>query len=157
MTGFVTGFDFVYSDLALKFDNVRHVGYVGVDIGCLGGYCSTQEASEDIISFGGHGHFVGAIMCPKNPWTGGDCWDRGQVNINDLLVGGSKRSAWLTYLESIAGVLQNARSSGIVVLFRPLHEMVRNSIRSCNVAVSPLYKNKTFLTVSHEILIQFHP
>jgi hypothetical protein len=121
-SSYATGFDFVYHELGEFFDNERHVGYVGVDIGELG-YSKPSLALQDIKFFGTKKHIVSAVFFPRNPWTGGDSWDRRQVNIADILPNGSKRAQWLSYLNTIAAVLRGASNNGIIVLIRYLNEM----------------------------------
>lgn len=121
-SSYATGFDFVYDELAALFDNERHVGFIGVDIGELG-YSPPNLALQDILRFGLSGHIVTAMFHPRNPWTGGDSWDLSDVNVPDILPNGSRRSQWLAYLNTIADVLQEASNQGIIILIRYLQEM----------------------------------
>lgn len=132
-SSYATGFDFVYDELAAFFDNERHVGYIGVDIGELG-YSPPELALEDILRFGLNGHIVTAVFCPRNPWTGGDSWDLSDVNIPDILPKGSRRSQWLAYLNTIADVLEEASNQGIIILIRYLQEMNGDWFWWCNLS-----------------------
>lgn len=132
-SSYASGFDFVYDELADFFNSERHVGYIGVDIGELG-YSPTEFALQDILRFGLSGHIVTAVFCPRNPWTGGDSWDRRDVNITDILPRGSRRPQWLAYLNTIADVLQEASNQGIIVLIRYLQEMNGDWFWWCNLS-----------------------
>jgi hypothetical protein len=133
-SSYATGFDFVYDELySLFFNNERHVGFIGADIGELG-YSPPELALEDILRFGLSGHIVTAIFHPRNPWTGGDSWDLRNVNIPDILPKGSRRAQWLAYLNSIADVLQEASNNGIIVLIRYLQEMNGDWFWWCNLS-----------------------
>jgi mannan endo-1,4-beta-mannosidase len=69
----------------------------------------------------------------RNPWTGGpsgnyedesttDPWDR--RNITDLLTPGTAaNTAWMTQLDEVADGLQTLQEQGVIVFWRPLHEM----------------------------------
>jgi len=62
-----------------------------------------------------------------NPWTGGDAWDTRQANLAELLDESSAaHQAWMTHLSAIADALGELRDAGVVVLWRPLHEMNGN-------------------------------
>ena len=59
-----------------------------------------------------------------NPWTSGDSWDvTNQDKLVDLIDFSKPVSAvWRSQLDEIATVLQDLKSRGVVVLWRPLHE-----------------------------------
>jgi len=59
---------------------------------------------------------------PANP-NGGGLWDTG-VDLNQLLVPGTDTySRWISEMDIIAAGLSQLQDSGVVVLFRPFHEM----------------------------------
>jgi mannan endo-1,4-beta-mannosidase len=59
---------------------------------------------------------------PANP-KGGGLRDKG-VNLADLLADGTEtHGRWMQQLDLMAGGLQDLRSAGVVVLWRPFHEM----------------------------------
>ena len=59
---------------------------------------------------------------PANP-DGGGLWDTG-VDLNQLLVPGTATySRWISEMDIIAAGLSQLQDSGVVVLFRPFHEM----------------------------------
>lgn len=58
---------------------------------------------------------------PSKP-NGGGLKETG-MKIADLLVAGPAHDRWMKYLDEIAAGLQELQSSGVVVIWRPLHEM----------------------------------
>ncbi len=59
-----------------------------------------------------------------NPWTGGTAWDRKAVKLADLVTPASDvHAAWMRQLDRVATGLAQLRDAGVVVLWRPLHEM----------------------------------
>lgn len=59
-----------------------------------------------------------------NPLTGGNCRDRSNVDLPALLRPGTPgNAAWRAALDTVAAGLAELRNAGVVVLFRPLHEM----------------------------------
>jgi mannan endo-1,4-beta-mannosidase len=59
-----------------------------------------------------------------NPWTGGDSWDRSRVTLWDLSDSSSRvYTRWVAQVDSVAAALKDLSASGVVVLFRPFHEM----------------------------------
>jgi mannan endo-1,4-beta-mannosidase len=62
-----------------------------------------------------------------NPWTGGDAWDLRQANLVELLDPSSAaHQVWMVQLAAIADALGELRDAGVIVLWRPLHEMNGN-------------------------------
>lgn len=62
-----------------------------------------------------------------NPWTGGDAWDLRQANLGELLdPSSSAHQAWMIQLDAVADALDELRDAGVIVLWRPLHEMNGN-------------------------------
>jgi len=64
------------------------------------------------------------IASLNNPFTGGNCKDRGDVDLAQLATPGARgNAAWMACLDVIAAGLAGLRDAGVVVLWRPLHEM----------------------------------
>lgn len=71
------------------------------------------------------GGLVTLCLCSlNNPVTGGDATDRSFHDLVALSTSGTDANAkWLAQLERVAAALTVLRDRGVVVLFRPLHEM----------------------------------
>ncbi len=100
---------------------------IGADIG----YGDIGRASpyviDKIISYGRKGGIVTLSMHPGNPFTGGDAWDVKRKSLKSLLVPGTEANTrWITVLDNISEVLEKFHRAGIVVLWRPFHEMNGN-------------------------------
>ncbi|MEM7531857.1 MAG: glycosyl hydrolase [Chloroflexota bacterium] len=73
------------------------------------------------------GGLVGVSWHAPNPWTNGDSWDQSNANLNELLDENSAVHArWIAALDGVAEGLAHLRDAGVVVLWRPLHEMNGN-------------------------------
>ncbi len=59
---------------------------------------------------------------PANPKGFGGLNDKG-VNLQDLLKPGATHDRWMKSLDEVAAGLQQLQQSGVVVIWRPLHEM----------------------------------
>lgn len=101
-------------------------GMIGVDYADFGRDGLTFEApNKACIEYWKQGGLVTVsahLYNPANP-KGGGLRDKG-VNLDDLLTPGtSTHSRWMEELDLLAGGLQQLRDAGVVVLWRPFHEM----------------------------------
>ena len=70
------------------------------------------------------GGLVMVSMHPANPWTRDDVHDLDQGDFEDLFRPGTAvHSVWVAQLERVARGLMELQESGVIVLFRPFHEM----------------------------------
>ncbi len=85
----------------------------------------TNKSAKDHFRKGG---LVVLMWSANNPWTGGNQNDlTGSTNLIDLITKGtSANNIWMSYLDSIAKGIKELQDSGVVVLWRPLHEMNGN-------------------------------
>lgn len=60
-----------------------------------------------------------------NPWTGGDSWDTNEADLTELLRDNSvvALSTWRPMIDQAATALKSLEDAGVIVLFRPFHEM----------------------------------
>lgn len=96
-------------------------------------YASEQMVPRDIarsnqmlIRHWRDGGLVTVTMSPRNPWTGGGLRDRttGQHRFADVVTPGTEPyRRWRATLDAAAAGLAELRDAGVVVLWRPLHEM----------------------------------
>jgi mannan endo-1,4-beta-mannosidase len=108
----------------------RWPAVTGADCAMPGGM---GEAGRYISDMWEQGFWVNLSCHFANPWTGGrsfdaldestsDPWDRRSVR--DLVTPGTAgNAAWLSMLDDVAGGLQTLQDAGVVVFWRPLHEM----------------------------------
>jgi mannan endo-1,4-beta-mannosidase len=99
---------------------------IGVDYADFGrGGVTTKVPNQVAIEYwkqGGLVHVMAHMYNPANP-RGGGLRDKG-VNLDDLLDSTSEtHTRWMQQLDSIAAGLQELKDAGVVVLWRPLHEM----------------------------------
>jgi len=70
------------------------------------------------------GGLIAIQLSARNPWTGKDMNDRTRTRLTDLItLGTDVHGVWMQYLDRIAEGLAELRDAGVVVLWRPLHEM----------------------------------
>ena len=84
------------------------------------------EVNKLLIRHWTAGGLVTVSMAPRNPWTGGELRDRslGEFNFMALVTSGTAPNRrWLALLDTVADGLAELQEAGVVVLWRPLHEM----------------------------------
>ena len=83
-------------------------------------------ANRLLIEHWNAGGLVTLSMSPGNPWTGGGLRDRsaGRADLRDTVTPGTEAyRRWHGLLDNVAVALTQLRDAGVVVLWRPLHEM----------------------------------
>lgn len=102
----------------------RYVGLLGADYMSWDGATDWRTTNQLLIKYWNNGGLVELSWHAPNPWTGGDAWDQGQANLDELLtVGTAAHTQWLSQLDQVAAGLAALQAAGVVVLWRPLHEM----------------------------------
>lgn len=84
------------------------------------------RANQMLIRHWREGGLVTISMSPSNPWTGGSLRDRttGQHRFTDVVTPGTEpHRRWRATLDIAAAGLAELRDAGVVVLWRPVHEM----------------------------------
>src|SRR5580765_3380632 len=104
----------------------RWPGLIGVDYADFGRGSLTYDTPNKVaIEYWKQGGLVtisAHMYNPANP-KGGGLRDKG-VDLNDLLVGGTEISQrWMQQLDLMAEGLKQLKDAGVVVLWRPFHEM----------------------------------
>lgn len=85
-----------------------------------------STANQLLIRHWNEGGLVTISMSPGNPWTGGGLRERttGSAAAQDVVTQGTEAyRRWHSLLDSVAIALAQLRDAGVVVLWRPLHEM----------------------------------
>ena len=104
----------------------RWPALIGVDYADFGrGSLTTKVPNQVAMEYWKQGGLVTVMAHMYNPANpkGGGLRDKG-VNLADLLADGTEtHSRWMQQLDLMAGGLQELRSAGVVVLWRPFHEM----------------------------------
>lgn len=102
-------------------------GILGVDYGYQQIHSrGMSTANQLLIRHWKDGGLVTISMSPGNPWTDGGLRDRstGGAEFRDLVTKGTKAyERWHGLLDGVAVALAQLRDAGVVVLWRPLHEM----------------------------------
>ncbi len=85
---------------------------------------SRSDANRILIDHWKSGGLVTVSFLARNPWTGGNAWDTQARDLGELLAPGTApNAAWMKELDRVAEGLAGLRDAGVVVLWRPLHEM----------------------------------
>ena len=84
----------------------------------------TDVVNQVLIDYWNNGGLVTMTWSAGNPLGGTVRENKERVSINELLTPGTAvNKVWMTELDTIAGGLQELRDAGVVVLWRPFHEM----------------------------------
>ncbi len=108
----------------------KWVGLAGADLG----YPKTPpekfpprdlgKLTRVLIGYWRAGGLVTLSCHGKNPWTGGNAWDKEPRDLDELIrPGNPAHERYMKELDRVAGVLAELRDAGVVVLWRPFHEM----------------------------------
>ena len=82
------------------------------------------ESNPILIDYWQAGGLVSLSWSIPNPWTGGDAWDTRNADLTELLdPNAPAHGVWMAHLDNMADALTALRNAGVVVLWRPLHEM----------------------------------
>lgn len=109
--------------LGLESDTGQRPAILGADFG-RGTPSDLSRANAVLIDHWNQGGLVTINMHPENPWTGGGYRDKTHRNLEELITEGTAaNTAWMLDLARIADGLEELRDAGVVVLFRPFHEM----------------------------------
>jgi mannan endo-1,4-beta-mannosidase len=108
-------------------DTGEWVALVGAD---YGNGCTLADISGEnqvLIDHWNRGGLVTIHMSANNPWTGGDQHDLSHRDLVELIDPGSDvYPQWMAHLDLLADGLTELRDAGVVVLWRPFHEMTFN-------------------------------
>jgi mannan endo-1,4-beta-mannosidase len=104
----------------------RWPGLIGVDYADFPrGGLTTQVPNRVAIEYWRQGGLVTVMAHAHNPANpkGGGLRDKG-VDLNELLAAGNPtHERWMRALDTMAGGLRELKEAGVVVLWRPFHEM----------------------------------
>lgn len=97
---------------------------LGMDLGFEDVGKVPEGAVQFLIDYWKNGGLVALSIHPGNPFTGKDSWDVRTRSLDELTSPGTEPSkAWMRILDNTAQVLDKLKKAGVVVLWRPLHEM----------------------------------
>lgn len=99
---------------------------MGVDYGWETQPLSYTETNAVLIKYAKEGGLIEVSMSPGNPFTGGGLRDftLGGHPYDDVITEGKEANTrWKATLDKTAEGLAELQDAGVVVLFRPLHEM----------------------------------
>ena len=100
----------------------KYPGMIGRDYVDFPG--SLTEPNADLIAHWNAGGLVTMTYHMKNPKTNGSPWDTTSVDLSRVVQNGTTENInFKTELDRLAGGLTQLRDAGVVVLYRPLHEM----------------------------------
>jgi len=102
----------------------RWAALVGADYGNGRTPADISEENRVLIDHWNAGGLVTVSYHAHNPWTGGESWDLGSRNLVELITPGTTANrVWMAELDKVAVGLAELRDAGVVVLWRPFHEM----------------------------------
>lgn len=102
----------------------KWVGMIGIDYGFDPTAEEISDANEILIDYWDNGGLATITCHFDNPWTGGDSWDLDQRDLEELIDPESEvYETWMAELDKVATGLAELRDAGVVVLWRPFHEM----------------------------------
>ncbi len=108
-----------------KWLPMLHVSYPdsSVDTEKSGRICA--DANRHAIAYWKAGGLITFHTNPANPWTGGGSCDQAhRENLANVIKDGTpENQAWIRSLDALSSHLTVLRDAGVVVLWRPLHEM----------------------------------
>jgi mannan endo-1,4-beta-mannosidase len=111
---------------ALETKTGRYPYMVGADYLYDPGYTSAsiRKVNSYLIELSKKGGLATVSTHFSNPWTSGDCRDRSVVRMPDLYTPGNPAyDKFHADLDLIAEGFKELQDNGVVVLYRPLHEM----------------------------------
>jgi beta-mannanase len=127
LAGVATGYDDYVVEL--HESTARWVGIIGVDYGVGSTPGQISVANQLLIDYWNAGGLVVVTYHVNNPWTGGNSWDLTSRNLEELITPDTAvNNAWMAELDKVAAGLAELRDAGVVVLWRPFHEM---NFREC--------------------------
>jgi mannan endo-1,4-beta-mannosidase len=95
----------------------KYPGVLGVDLQW------SRPSYSTIIDYANAGGLIAVSQHWDNPSTGGNAWDTA-CDLNQVVTEGTQANTrFKSYLDGTAAFLQTLSDAGVVVLFRPLHEM----------------------------------
>ncbi len=123
--GFANDYDLYIESLHQLTGN--YVGMIGGTIGqqYWGNTESKVEAfTQGVTEYWNAGGLVAYDHHAPNPWTGGTSWDLTNRNLGELLDQNSQiYPVWKAELDRVAKHFNDLQQAGVVVLWRPFHEM----------------------------------
>ena len=121
----VTGFDKYF--VVMGKQTGHRPAILGVDYGSEEfSPFKISEINKIIIAHWRAGGLVTISIHPRNPWTGGGLKERdqgGSEYLDVVKAGTDANRRWMADLKVIADGLTELRDAGVIVLWRPLHEM----------------------------------
>jgi hypothetical protein len=113
-------------DSSLKQVGSVEVALIGMDFGYEDLSSVRDDALDQLTAHFRRGGLVTVNVTPRNPATLGDAKDtRFTASDYDALADPSSQVGrrWATYVSNLGNHLQRLKDDGVIVLFRPLHEM----------------------------------
>ena len=100
------------------------VALVGADYGNGRTLADISADNQVLADHWNAGGLVTISYHAHNPWTGNKSWDLTSRNLVELITPGtSANQVWMAELNKAAAGLAELRDAGVVVLWRPFHEM----------------------------------
>jgi len=98
----------------------KYVGLVGIDYF----YENNSDTNAQIVAWSKANSLITVCHHWNNPATGGDAWDTTNVDFVQLITPGTNlNNVFNEYLDEVAAGFQTLQDNGVVVLYRPLHQV----------------------------------
>jgi len=102
----------------------KWVGMIGLDYGWNASSSEISAGNQVLIDYWNRGGLVTLHYHVNNPWTGGNVRDLRHRDFVELITPGTVvYDTWMAELDKVAAGLAELRDAGVVVLWRPFHEM----------------------------------
>jgi mannan endo-1,4-beta-mannosidase len=102
----------------------RWPSLIGADYGYGASATDLTNGNRILIDYWNCGGLITISRTLNNPWTGGDGHNLTDRNHTELITPGTAvYDAWMADLDHAADGLSELQDAGVVVLWRPLHEM----------------------------------
>jgi len=120
----------------------KWVGVIGINYGWGSTLAEMSIANRTVIDHWNNGGLVTIHHHVNNPWTGGNCQDLRYRNFIELInpttdFNRAAHDRWMAELDKVAAGLAELRDAGVVVLWRPFHEMTFNNTFWWNIGAHP--------------------
>ena len=106
----------------------KWVGMIGLDYGWDPSPSEISTGNQVLIDYWNSEGLITLSHHANNPWTGGNCRDLRHRDFTELIhptteFNRQAHARWMAELDKVAAGLAELREAGVVVLWRPFHEM----------------------------------
>lgn len=102
----------------------KWLAMIGASFGLGASVSQISSTNQLLVNYWSQGGLITIDHHANNPWTGGSPWDLSSRNLTELITPGTAANrVWMAELDKVAAGFDQLQNSGVVVLWRPFHEM----------------------------------